>query len=85
MPIIVYTYSIKNFEFTVLEFSKKTGDFATLSTVDLQIIALTYQLEKENVGTDHLHTEPSRNVCFCHFFFSLIKNMKVLDLITAVG
>ena len=41
----------------VLEFSKKTGDFSNLSVVDLQIIALTYQLEKENVGTNHLNTE----------------------------
>lgn len=42
----------------VLEFSKKTGDFASLSVVDLQIIALTYQLEKENIGINHLNTEP---------------------------
>lgn len=46
----------------VLEFSKKTGDFASLSVVDIQIIALTYQLEKENVGTNHLHTEPMNKV-----------------------
>lgn len=46
----------------VLEFSKKTGDFATLSATDLQIIALTYQLEKENLGTVHLKAEPSIKV-----------------------
>jgi len=46
----------------VLDFSKKTGDFSNLSLVDLNIIALTYQLEKENVGTDHLNQEPSCEV-----------------------
>ncbi|XP_054707464.1 RNA-binding protein NOB1-like [Uloborus diversus] len=43
----------------VTEFSKKTGDFASLSATDLQIIALTYQLEKELCGTDHLNKEPT--------------------------
>lgn len=32
----------------VTEFSKKTGDFGILSQVDLKLIALTYQLYKEN-------------------------------------
>lgn len=38
--------------------AKKTGDFATLSLVDLKVLALTYQLEKEHVGTEHLRDEP---------------------------
>lgn len=38
--------------------AKKTGDFATLSLVDLRVIALTYQLESEHVGTGHLREEP---------------------------
>uniref|UniRef100_A0A1B0DHZ0 RNA-binding protein NOB1 n=1 Tax=Phlebotomus papatasi TaxID=29031 RepID=A0A1B0DHZ0_PHLPP len=42
----------------VREFSKKTGDYASLSAVDLKVVALTYQLEKENVGTEHLRKEP---------------------------
>lgn len=42
----------------VSEFAKKTGDFGSLSAVDLKVIALTYELEKENVGTDHLRKEP---------------------------
>lgn len=44
----------------VTEFSKKTGDYPSLSAVDIQVIALTYQLEKQNVGTDHLNKDPVR-------------------------
>ncbi|XP_059617370.1 RNA-binding protein NOB1, partial [Phlebotomus argentipes] len=42
----------------VREFAKKTGDYASLSAVDLKVVALTYQLEKEYVGTEHLRQEP---------------------------
>lgn len=42
----------------ITEFSKKTGDYPSLSATDIKVMALTYQLEKEKVGTDHLHTEP---------------------------
>ncbi|XP_019525775.2 RNA-binding protein NOB1 [Aedes albopictus] len=42
----------------VTGFAKKTGDFASLSIVDLKVVALTYQLEKEHVGTEHLREEP---------------------------
>ncbi|XP_062580303.1 RNA-binding protein NOB1-like [Saccostrea cucullata] len=46
----------------VTEFSKKTGDYKSLSPVDIQVIALTYQLEKENVGTDHIKTVPDNKI-----------------------
>ncbi|XP_053696580.1 RNA-binding protein NOB1 [Sabethes cyaneus] len=46
----------------VTNVAKKTGDFATLSLVDLKVVALTYQLEKEYVGTDHLRQEPTSAV-----------------------
>uniref|UniRef100_K1PQU4 RNA-binding protein NOB1 n=1 Tax=Magallana gigas TaxID=29159 RepID=K1PQU4_MAGGI len=46
----------------VTEFSKKTGDYRSLSAVDIQVIALTYQLEKENVGTDHIKTVPDSKI-----------------------
>ncbi|XP_015923343.1 RNA-binding protein NOB1 [Parasteatoda tepidariorum] len=46
----------------VSEFSKKTGDYSNLSAIDLKIIALTYQLEKEYVGVDHLNKEPTCQV-----------------------
>lgn len=42
----------------VSDFAKKTGDFGTLSLTDLTVLALTYQLEKEIVGVDHLRSEP---------------------------
>lgn len=42
----------------VIEFAKKTGDYLSLSSADIKVIALTYQLEKELVGTDHLRSDP---------------------------
>ena len=48
---------------TVTDFAKKTGDYKSLSAVDIRVLALTYQLEKEYNGTDHLRNEPDRNVC----------------------
>ncbi|XP_050310033.1 RNA-binding protein NOB1 [Anthonomus grandis grandis] len=50
----VFTENIK----AVTEFSKKTGDYPSLSATDIKVMALTYQLEKEKVGTEHLRTEP---------------------------
>ncbi|KAH8275051.1 hypothetical protein KR018_004859 [Drosophila ironensis] len=41
-----------------VEFAKKTGDYASLSGIDLKVISLTYELEADTVGTDHLRTEP---------------------------
>uniref|UniRef100_A0A336LWY3 RNA-binding protein NOB1 n=1 Tax=Culicoides sonorensis TaxID=179676 RepID=A0A336LWY3_CULSO len=42
----------------VSDFAKKTGDYATLSLTDLTVMALTYELEKQEVGVDHLRSEP---------------------------
>lgn len=42
----------------VTEFAKKTGDYPSLSATDIKVMALTYQLEKEKVGVDHLRKEP---------------------------
>lgn len=42
----------------VIEFAKKTGDYLSLSSADIKIIALTYQLEKELVGISHLRLNP---------------------------
>lgn len=42
------------------EFSKKTGDYPSLSAVDIQVLALTYQLEAELVGVSHLKQEPEK-------------------------
>nr|XP_017525516.1 RNA-binding protein NOB1 isoform X2 [Manis javanica] len=44
----------------VTEFSKKTGDYPSLSATDIQVLALTYQLEAEFVGVSHLRQEPEK-------------------------
>lgn len=51
----VFTENVK----FVSEFAKKTGDYTSLSATDIKVMALTYQLENEIVGKDHLKTEPS--------------------------
>lgn len=52
--------------FLVTEFSKKTGDYPSLSATDIKLMALVYQLEKQNVGVNHLKSIP--------------ENMRVLSL-----
>ncbi|KAI9295148.1 hypothetical protein K502DRAFT_365267 [Neoconidiobolus thromboides FSU 785] len=42
----------------VIAFSKKTGDFSTLSSVDLKVLALTYMLEKEIGDISKIRKEP---------------------------
>ncbi|XP_072753536.1 RNA-binding protein NOB1 [Anoplolepis gracilipes] len=49
---------VENIKF-VTEFSKKSGDYTSLSATDIKVIALTYQLEKEKVGTAHLKDAPT--------------------------
>ena len=39
----------------VKDFARLTGDLPVLSTVDLRVLALTWMLEKECRGIDHLH------------------------------
>ncbi|XP_061878520.1 RNA-binding protein NOB1-like [Entelurus aequoreus] len=46
----------------VTEFSKKTGDYPSLSSTDIKVLALTVQLEQEHVGTQNLRTEPQVQV-----------------------
>nr|XP_033476000.1 RNA-binding protein NOB1 isoform X2 [Epinephelus lanceolatus] len=46
----------------VTEFSKKTGDYPSLSATDIKVLALTYQLELEHVGSKHLKKEPEIKV-----------------------
>jgi len=44
----------------VTDFSKKTGDYASLSATDIKVIALTYMLEIRHVGSnEHLKKEPT--------------------------
>lgn len=46
----------------VIEFSRKTGDFQSLSSVDLQVLALHYDLEKEGCGIHHIRRTPKRKL-----------------------
>ncbi|XP_051159958.1 RNA-binding protein NOB1 [Leptopilina boulardi] len=62
--LVVLPYDLKiqevfpeNIRF-VTEFAKKTGDYPSLSATDIKVIALTYQYEKEKIGTEHLKTTP---------------------------
>ena len=47
---------------SVTDFTKKTGDYRSLSAIDIRVMALSYQLEKEHVGTDHIKTVPEKKV-----------------------
>ena len=52
------------------DFAKKTGDYRHLSATDISVLALTYMLEKQHVGVDHINTEPVRKVgSRCVFVF----------------
>lgn len=69
----------------VSDFSKLTGDYPSLSAVDIKVLALTYLLEKEHVGTDHLCKTPKniqvtqarlQRVYSLLFFYSILCNLK---------
>jgi rRNA maturation endonuclease Nob1 len=71
--------------FTVTEFSKKTGDYPSLSATDLQVLALTYQLEAEFVGVSHLKQEPEKVnqegwvfVCFNKLF--IVRSIRYMNV-----
>lgn len=65
---------IKNVQF-IIEFAKKTGDYLSLSHVDIKVIALTYELEKQHVGIDHLRTEPIQKTIIS----SAVKPKELID------
>ncbi|GFR90232.1 RNA-binding protein NOB1 [Elysia marginata] len=44
----------------ITDFAKKTGDYSSLSAVDLKVLALTYDLEKQFKGVAHLRKQPER-------------------------
>uniref|UniRef100_A0A182VX29 RNA-binding protein NOB1 n=1 Tax=Anopheles minimus TaxID=112268 RepID=A0A182VX29_9DIPT len=62
LAVLPYNLQVKSADPDVLAkvvaIAKKTGDFASLSLVDMQVIALTYELETIHVGSDHLREEP---------------------------
>jgi hypothetical protein len=62
----------------VSSFAKKTGDYSNLSSVDLLLVALTYQLCKENLPAEEfakLKLEPSKNFVTESFFFLNLKRL----------
>lgn len=54
----------------IIAFAKQTGDYSSLSTVDLHVLALTLDMEKEGCSTtsistskfDHIRTTPKRKI-----------------------
>lgn len=48
----------------VSAFARKTGDYQSLSAVDIRVIALAYQLTREYVGTDQLKKQPDQKVTY---------------------
>ncbi|GBP16957.1 RNA-binding protein NOB1 [Eumeta japonica] len=46
-----------------VEFAKKTGDYASLSGIDIKVIALTYELEADYIGTSSQNRAGSRKNC----------------------
>jgi len=65
LNVVLYTLKFKEPSTDAIRFvtnyAKKTGDYAFLSAIDLRLLALTYQLYQENVGTDKLNLEPKMN------------------------
>ncbi len=51
---------------SVASFASKTGDYATLSRVDLRVLALAYDLEKQTNGVEHLRAEPPTVQVYTH-------------------
>ena len=46
----------------VIDFSRQTGDYQSLSSVDLQVLALHYDLEREGCGSNHIRRTPKRKL-----------------------
>jgi RNA-binding protein NOB1 len=62
LAVLPYSLEVKQVDQdaikVITEFSKKSGDYATLSATDIKVLALAYQLEKQIVGVSHLRKEP---------------------------
>lgn len=61
----------------VTEFSKKTGDYRSLSAVDLRLLALTYQLEQEKNGDAHIRKEPLKKTSWVNSRHALGKASEI--------
>ena len=67
-----------NHIFSVKDFSMKTGDYPAVSSTDLKVLALTYQLHKEKVGLDGIKTEPTSKKAVEVINHSLISSANVV-------
>ncbi|KAF0514302.1 Nin one binding Zn-ribbon like-domain-containing protein [Gigaspora margarita] len=65
----------------VVNFSKKTGDYTSLSAIDLRVMALTYMLEVQVNGTKRLRKEPVKSLTQ---FGGNNKNLKKAEIDTPV-
>ena len=45
-------------QFVVIAFAKLTGDYVSLSTMDIRVMALTVMLEIEVNGFEHINDSP---------------------------
>lgn len=62
MELIVKECSPESLQ-RIATFSKQTGDYASLSKVDLQVLALVLDLEQEGCcGLEHVRTTPKRTI-----------------------
>lgn len=73
----------------VTKFSQKTGDYPSLSKVDILVLALTYTLEMECHGNvDHLRTDPSDlhdTLEKLDFFKPLVSNNEETGEVEVIG
>jgi len=42
----------------IINFAQKTGDYGSLSSTDIKVMALTYQFEVEQYGLANIRTTP---------------------------
>ncbi|KAK0428947.1 hypothetical protein QR680_011100 [Steinernema hermaphroditum] len=62
----------------VSEAAKKTGDYGSLSAIDIQVIALTHELHVENCGKDSVNYDIQRKVELVPSHRSLLKEMSTM-------
>ena len=72
----IYVTSFCSLYFAVSEFARKTGDYATLSAVDIRVLALAYQVTKEETGEEPQYKRANDQVG-SGFFECFIASCKV--------
>uniref|UniRef100_A0A1I8A394 RNA-binding protein NOB1 n=1 Tax=Steinernema glaseri TaxID=37863 RepID=A0A1I8A394_9BILA len=62
----------------VSEAAKKTGDYASLSPIDIKVVALTHELHVENCGKETINYEIERKVELVSGHRSLLKELSTM-------